>query len=378
MLHLAGGFARRNKAVDLVLVRAEGQYLDRVPREVRIVDLRARRTIAAIAPLIRYLRSVRPQALVSAMDHVNLVALWARSLAGVDARVAVVIQNTLSMTKRHTPLRRERILPALARRYYPKADEIVAVSQGVAEDFAEAAHLPRERIRVIFNPMVTPEMLARGREEPEHPWLRGANAEKDSAGKPGAAPPVVIGVGRLTPQKDFGLLIRAFASVRQRRPARLLIFGEGEERPRLEALIRKLGIEADAQLPGFASNPFACMARCGVFVLSSGWEGLPGVLIEALAQGCPLVSTDCPSGPREILDGGRYGALVPTGDAAALADAIARTLDAPPDPEPRRQRAALFHVDTIVDQYCAILEGAGAAASAAAGEATAAAPRRNV
>jgi glycosyltransferase involved in cell wall biosynthesis len=228
--------------------------------------------------------------------------------------------------------------------FYPWADRITAVSEGVADDLAQAAGIPRERIQVIYNPVVTPEFKAKTEAPLDHPWFA-----------PGE-PPVVVGAGRLTIQKDFPALIRAFARVRQARPARLLILGEGEERSALEAVVRQLGVERDVSLPGFVSNPYPYMRRAALFVLSSRWEGLPGVLIEAMYCGARLVATDCPSGPREILADGRYGQLVPVGDVAALADAVRAGLDGH-IPVPPAESWRLFEAGTVVDQYIDALMG---------------------
>jgi glycosyltransferase involved in cell wall biosynthesis len=194
--------------------------------------------------------------------------------------------------------------------------------------------------------VVTPELEGLARAPVAHPWFAGEG------------PPVLLGAGRFVAQKDFSTLLEAFARVRAVRPARLMILG-GSKRPvrerRLRALAEHLGVGADVALPGLVANPFACMARASAFVLSSRWEGLPGVLIEAMACGCPVVSTDCPSGPREILAGGMYGPLVPVGDAAALAEAILRVLAAPPDRVRLRARAAQFSVERAVDRYLAVL-----------------------
>jgi len=162
-------------------------------------------------------------------------------------------------------------------------------------------------------------------------------------------------VGRLTEQKDFSTLLQAFAQVRAQRQARLLLLGEGEMRDELTALGLALGIAKDLSLHGFTNNPFAYMARAAVFVLSSAYEGLPGVLIQALACGCPVVSTDCPSGPSEILENGQYGRLVPVGDPAAMAQAILSTLEAPPDRGLLQKQASLFSVDRAVEQYLEVL-----------------------
>jgi glycosyltransferase involved in cell wall biosynthesis len=212
----------------------------------------------------------------------------------------------------------------------------------VAHDLAQVAGIRQQRIQVIYNPIVTPELQAKAQAPLEHPWF-----------KPGE-PPVILAAGRLTAQKDFSTLMRAFALVRQGHAARLLILGEGEERRALEALAEQLGLEKDTSLAGFVANPYPYMTRASIFVLSSCWEGLPGVLIEALYCGLPLVSTDCPSGPREILADGRYGRLIPVGDAKALARAIHMTLrDRGPGLPPESWRP--YELDTVVNQYLNIL-----------------------
>jgi glycosyltransferase involved in cell wall biosynthesis len=221
---------------------------------------------------------------------------------------------------------------------------VVAVSRGAAEDLALSG-VPRDLLKVIYNPVITPSLVAQARQEPAHPWLA-----------PGQ-PPVIMGAGRLTRAKDFPTLIRAFAEIRQHREARLMILGEGEERAGLTQLARELGLADDVALPGFTENAMSHMARAAVFVLSSAWEGLPTVLIEALAAGARVVSTDCPSGPREILQEGRLGALVPVGDAHALAEAVLEALERPSTPVPPSALAP-FTKDTAVDHYLQVIDDA--------------------
>jgi glycosyltransferase involved in cell wall biosynthesis len=341
MLELAHGFASRGIATDLVLPQAEGPYLSQVRPEVRLVDLQASRVLSSLPGLVGYLRRERPAALLATLTHASLVALWARRLAQVETRVVVREANTLSMGKGQSA--NQRLLPFLARRFYRWADEVVAVSEGVASDLTRTAKLSPERVHVLHNPIVTPELLALARADLDHPWF--------AAG----APPVVLAVGRLSRQKDFPTLLRAFAS-RRHRSARLMILGEGSERPGLEALVKSLGLTADVALPGFVENPFAYMARAGVFVLSSAWEGMPGVLIQALACGAPVVATDCESGPREVLQDGRVGRLVPVGDASALAQAIDRTLAEPRRPLPDGVLDR-FTQDSAVTGYLRVLWG---------------------
>jgi len=237
MLNLAEGFAQRGFCVDLVLAKAEGPYLKDVSKEVRVVDLKASRVIKSLPSLVRYLRSEKPDAMLSAMGHANIVAVWARSLAMVSTRVVVSEHGNLTLSVQNAPTKRRRFMPWLMRFFYPRANGIIAVSKGVADDLAGVIGLPRKRITVIYNPVVTPELLQKAQEPIDHPWFR-----------PGE-PPVILGVGRLTRQKDFPTLIRAFALVQKKRPARLMILGEGEERPKLEALVRELGLENGLWMP---------------------------------------------------------------------------------------------------------------------------------
>ena len=383
-LILAEAFARAGHRVDLVLGRRVGHFADAVPAGVRAIDLGVRgplpllravasdpRRARSLGPALRalpppwilgaapaladYLRRERPDTLLAALGYGNVTALWARERAGVAVRVAISERNTLSVRAAHAAAGRWRALPSVARAWYPRADAILAVSEGVADDLARATGLPRDRIVVTGNPVVTPDLAARAAEPVSHAWLA-----------PGA-PPVVLGAGKLKPQKGFDVLLDAFALARRARALRLVILGDGPERRPLLRRARRLGIAADVALPGFVANPFAWMARCGVFALSSRFEGLPGVLLQALACGAPVVSTDCPSGPAEILEPGGLGALVPVDDAAALGAAILASLEAPrPDPAARRARAEAFSVERVAPRYLAAALPADTASSSAA------------
>jgi len=342
-VNLAEAITERGLPVDLVLVAAEGVFLEQLSPSVRVVDLHARRTLRSIGPLASYLRRERPRVLVSSIGHANLVALWAGRLARQVAPIVVVEHNTLSQEAGQERRLAGRIWPQLLRTFYPWADRIVAVSRDAADDLARTSGLARDSIEVVYNPVITPSLLASAREVPDHPWFG-----------PGE-PPIVLGVGRLTRQKDFSTLLRAFAQVRRQRPARLVILGDGEERAALEALAGQLSLVEDVSLPGFRQNALAYMAGAAVFALSSAWEGLPTVLIEALAMGARVVSTDCPSGPREILQDGRLGTLVPVGDPAALATAILQALDRPASGAPM-DALAPFTRDASVDHYLRVIE----------------------
>ena len=340
---LASGIAATGRDVDLVLGRARGPYLAEVSPRVRVVDLDVSRFGRAVLPLARYLRRTRPTAVYSALDYVNVVTVVAHALARVDSRLVVSERNTLSVAARNSAHRSTRWMPALVRRVYPLADAVVAVSPGVWDDLVTGCGLAPELVHVLPNPVVTPELL-RMRDEPVgHPWLADRSV------------PVVLAVGRLVPQKDFALLVDAFAEVRRTRPARLVILGEGPLRTELEGQAETLGIARDVSLPGFWANPYPAMAAADVFVLSSRWEGSPGVLIEAMACGAPVVATDCPSGPRQVLDDGRHGRLVPVGDRAALVAAVTDAL-AGRVPRPPAESWAPYQQATAVAACLDLLE----------------------
>jgi glycosyltransferase involved in cell wall biosynthesis len=283
---------------------------------------------------------------LAAEAHHNLMMVWARHLARLDCRIVLSEHiHSSSHDPRFNPWAHHHLLPVL-RRAYLKADAIVTVSDGLADDLAAHGQIPRDRIARVYNPVVGSDLLLKASQPLDHPWF--------AAG----APPVILGAGRLHPQKDFATLIRALAALRSRRPARLVILGartDAEYAVALQALAAELGVAQDVEMPGFAHNPFAFMSRAAVFVLSSRYEGLGNVLIEALACGTPVVSTDCPSGPAEVLDGGRFGPLVPVGDVAALGRAIEGLLDDPPTPQSLRARAGRFTVGRAVDHYLRLL-----------------------
>ncbi|MFB2979099.1 glycosyltransferase [Microseira sp. BLCC-F43] len=328
MLNVACGMAQQGVQVDLVLIKAEGIFLPQVPPSVRIVDLQTKeidknrsfkfptslQCTTSLPKLIRYLKNERLTALLSAGHYPNEIAILAKHIARVPTRVVVSEHTTLSVEALRVEQVSSRVAPLAARLFYPWADEIVTVSRGVAEDLSSISGLPLKGMRTIYNPVITPGLKEQAEAPLNHPWF----AEGE--------PPVILGMGRFVAQKDFPTLIRAFAKVRQVKPVRLMMLGSGREQQKLEALSRELGVEKDIEWVGFVKNPFPYMKRASLFVLSSAWEGLPTVLIEALALGLQVVSTNCKSGPAEILDNGKYGELVPVGDADAMAQAILKVL----------------------------------------------------
>jgi glycosyltransferase involved in cell wall biosynthesis len=234
--------------------------------------------------------------------------------------------------------------PRLAGWFYPWADGIVAVSKAIADDLGCSTSIPRSKICVIYNPVVTPDLTSKSQEPVQQAWFEHGE------------PPVIVAVGRLTTQKAFDVLIRAFALLRQKRSARLLILGEGELRPYLEALVKELRLDQEVQLPGFVQNPYPYMCRASLFVQSSRWEGLPTVIIEALYLGAPILATDCPGGTREILADGRYGRLVPVDAPIDLAEAMECALD---EPTHRATKESWYPYESsfVVDRYLHLLLG---------------------
>lgn len=349
LLNLAEGIAARGFPVDLVLSRAEGPYMAEIPASVRVIDLKAARVMTCLPALVRYLKSEHPAAVLATL-YANIIAVWARRVAGVPHRVVLNEQNTLTSVSKGENDLRWKLYPELARWFYPWADGITAVSKGVADDLKQAIRLSADQVQVIYNPIVTPDVLKKSKAPLEHPWFQAGE------------PPVILAVGRLTAQKAFDVLIEAFAQVRKSHIARLLILGEGDDRLMLEALIKRLGLEQDVELPGFVSNPYSYMAHAALFVLSSRWEGLPTVLVEAMSLRTPVIATDCPSGPREILENGQYGQLVPVNDPDALALAIqnflANPTTCPPDESWKR-----FELDFVTDQYINLLLGSSSSAA---------------
>ena len=380
-LTLARELITRGYSVDLVLEERRGAYLTRVPPEIDVIalDRRSRWSgyprfltgwpregfthlggVIGLRPrsiplhrlrsLIAYIEQRRPDVMIGALERVPLLALWARHIARHRLGLIVAEHSTFSrrLAAREQDERAYAIMAHrrdLMQRLYPSADAVVAVSDGVADDLAQAIELDRSAITTIYNPVVSQGLRERARETVEHPWF-GPDA-----------PPVIITAGRLVAEKALHVLIEAFATLRaQGRDIHLMILGEGPQRDALEAQITALGLDPYVAMPGWIDNPYAWMARSAVFGLSSHVEGLGNSLIEAMACGCPVVATDCPSGPREILANGRFGPLVRVGDASGLALAMADMLDHPTPRADLLARAAQFNVDRALDAYQSLID----------------------
>ena len=294
MLTLANAFAAKGLPVDLVLAKAKGPYLKEVTNEVRVVDLDASRVMTSLPGLVRYLHRERPLAMLSALGHANVIAGAARRLSQVSMRLVMSEHSTLEPYLNTANSHRGRWIALFLRCAYLQGDSVVAVSNGVAHDLASIG-LERDRIQVVYNPIDITHVTNLSKEPLHHPWYLENSR------------PLIVAAGRLTQQKNYPLLLRAFALVRANRPVRLVILGEGETRGEIETLARELGLGDDVAMPGFVDNPFSWMRRSSLYVLPSAWEGFGNVLVEAMACGAPVVSTDCPSGPAEILENGRWG-----------------------------------------------------------------------
>lgn len=380
MLVLAGAMLERGYRVDFLVDHKVGALVDQIPDGINIrvlsktsalrgatsllLHTRGNRTVivrglltsaklwqklANLQALAEYLRTQSPRAVICALGITPLLAHWAGDIAGQSTPIIARQDNNLSAKLADAQIpgrqrrKRERVRRLMAG-IYPRLDAIVAVSDGVRDDLANQLGMAAESITTIYNPVISHAVEKQALETVDHPWLQ----EKQ--------PPVVLAVGRLNTQKGFDDLLTAFASVRRHAAARLIILGEGSKRADLEAQIYEMGIASHVDLAGWVTNPYAYMARAAVFVLPSIYEGFGNVLVEAMGCGCPVVATDCPSGPREILCDGQLGQLVPVGEPEILANAIVETLRNPPDTRILSARAQDFSVENSVAGYEALID----------------------
>jgi glycosyltransferase involved in cell wall biosynthesis len=337
-LTLITAFLERGIEIDLVLVRPEGELLSALPGEVNVVSLGGGRLRSSLRPLIRYLRDQKPDAVQVRMWPLTLLPIAGRRLAGSAARTVVSDDNVLSKAYTDRGRFHRLVLRASIALFYPLADARIAVSEGVAKDLAMLGGLERNSITVLNNPVALPSRHDGSR---EIDW--GGEGLR------------ILAVGCLIPVKNYSLLLRSFAQLTRSRPARLVILGEGQERGQLESLAAKLGIADRVTMPGATTDLSPYYASADVFVLSSHNEGFGNVLVEAMHHGLTVVSTDCPTGPREILEGGRYGYLTPSGDADGLAAAIDHACDHPFAPDVLEARAQALSGPHVIDKYLELL-----------------------
>ncbi|MBC7357552.1 MAG: glycosyltransferase [Desulfacinum sp.] len=340
-LHLTRALIRRGYRVDLVLGDLSGPYVGQLDKGVRVHPVHSSHGVLGIPLFASYLRRRRPRVVVCEKLRVNVVAHRARRLAGVSCRIYASVHGLLTHKLYQEGLDRRKVRKKerLIQRWYGENDGFLAVSKGIAVDLHENFQVPGDKIHVVHNPVVTREVMGLSRHEANHPWLKDKTA------------PVVLSAGRLDRQKGFDTLLEAFAGVVRNGNGRLIILGEGPQRPELELLIDRLGLRESVSMPGFVDNPYPFMRHADAFVLSSRWEGFGNVLVEAMAFGTPVVSTDCPVGPREILEGGRLGRLVPVDDVPAMTEAILETLRSKPSPEPLIRAAGRYTDEQAAQGY---------------------------
>ena len=348
MLEIARQLARRRFAVDFLITRGGGALRGSVPKDVRLLNLNSWKAVTALPGLVRYIRRERPTVLLSTLEMSNVTALLAKQFFVPDLRL-IVRQGTPCTAQFQARGFRMRMATIAMKRLLPAADAVIAVSLAVAEDLRRT--IPGAGpVWAVPNPVVTPELLGKARSPVEHPWLDDRRT------------PVILTAGRLCAEKNQQTLLRAFAKLRKARAARLIVLGDGPDRGRLAALARELGVRGDVDFRGFQPNPIAYMARVQLFVLSSIYEGLPSVLIEAMACGTPVVSTDCSGGVREILEGGRLGRLVSVSDWRMLARAMQDTLDGSVSSEHLVAKALHYSADVSMEQHLELFNRVAAAA----------------
>lgn len=334
--------ALRQRGVDVTLVvnTEDGPLRAALPRNLKLVVLGRARTIAGILPLARFLRRARPDILVSSLDHNNIAALAAHLLGGRRTRLVICQHNALSAEAALGW--KYRLVPFAYRLLHRAASGIVAVSDGVAADLAATSGIARARITTIRNPVIGPDFAARAAQPAPHPWFADASR------------PVFVSAGRLCAQKDPQTLLCAFARLHHHMPACLIFLGDGDMRAELETTSRLLGLDDCVLFAGFRRDPLPWIAYAAALVLSSRYEGFGNVLAEALACGTPVVSTDCPWGPAEILENGRFGLLAPVGDTQALARAMQQSLETPWDREQLRRRGLTYSADACAERHLAL------------------------
>lgn len=341
-VNLANGFARRGYVVEMVLLSATGTFLADLDPDIRVVDLKARRLRGAMLPLASHLRKRRPDALLVFMWPLTVIALWARWLARTETRVVVAEHTTWSRDEIVRSVFARWLVRTTMRYAFPSANAVVAVSRGAADDLASFAKLERADIHVVYNPVVGVTQKVSDELHTPEKWWSGSHQR-------------ILAVGALKPIKDYDTLLDGFLILRQQGNARLLILGEGNCRAKLEEKLNHLGLEGSVFMPGFVKDLAPYYKRADLHVLSSTGEGFGNVLVEALEAGTPVVSTDCQSGPREILLNGKYGSLVPVGDADALAKAMSIVLSSTHDTESLKSRALDFSIEKAVNKYLDLL-----------------------
>jgi glycosyltransferase involved in cell wall biosynthesis len=337
-LNLAEEFTKRGYEVDLLVADAKGEYQDFVPSSVNLIDLNKPRLLSCVPDIRKYMAEKKPDAFISAKDYINLAVIMAKLLAKSKTNLIVSTRVNISRQLEVLNSRSFKVIARMVKHFYRFADHIVGVSKGVADDLHNITEIDKKKIHVVYNPVVTEELLAKAQQEVNHPWF------KEDV-------PVVVTVGRFDKAKDYPTLLNAMRVLQDSKKVRLIVVGDGPEKDHLRSLVDQYKLNDVVDFAGFQSNPYPYMRKADLFVLSSAYEGFGNVVAEALAVGTPIVSTDCPSGPGEILDGGKYGTLVKVGDYIALSQAIKDTLENPIPKEKLIERSLFFTIKNSADSY---------------------------
>jgi len=342
-INLAEGLAERGLNIDLLYCQQGTFPKEEMPKNVNFIHLKASNSVKSVSLLKNYLTKSRPAILLSALHQPSVASIIARSRSKTNTKIVVAIHNTVSQEVKFATNWRRKVMPIFARKLYPLADGIICVSKTAADDASQYLSLPRNRIEAIYNPVVTQSLMFKIAEESNNNWLDDQSEY-----------PTFIAVGRLNNEKNFEMMLKALQIVNQTKKARLIILGEGPDRPKLESLVKSFGLEEVVDLAGFMQNPYTFIRKARAILLTSHHEGLPTVLIEALAAGTPIISVDCPSGPREILDGGGYGRLVtslkPEAFSQAILDELGQARIPPPAEswQPYKAEVAFEHYETYL------------------------------
>lgn len=338
LVNLALGMASLGQQVQFIVCNTSRPYLAALSGQVELIALGEGNPAELVERTTNYLRNAQPCVLLTAKEPDIALASAALEKSGISCRLYIRAVTNHRQRLQHTNFVRRWYELRTIRRLYRKADGIIAVSSGVADDVRQIVGKQCPSITTARNPVITDDLFRLAQHKPSHPWF-----DDDI--------PIILGIGRFSRAKNFPLLLEAFAQVRQHRPCRLILLGKGRQQGRLEQLSARLGIASDVAMPGYVENPYPYLRHASLFVLSSLWEGSPNVLTEALALGCAVVATDCPSGPREILQNGEFGRLVPINDPTALAQAMLDTLNQPPAADTLRQATAGYTSKESARQY---------------------------
>jgi glycosyltransferase involved in cell wall biosynthesis len=345
MVTLANKFAQDGYLVDLVIIRNVGCYAGELDSRVSIVDLNSLKALHSIIPLSNYIKGlqrVKDCCILSSMRHINLLSIASKIIARSSVRLVIREANTYSVITKNTKSFKSILIDLFAKFLYSKADAIIAPSEGVANDLVKLNSSLSPRVNIIYNPVDIDTIYKSSKESVDF----GFDTSKTS---------VVLAVGSLIQQKNFRMLVQAFSKVVKTTDSVLVILGEGKEFNDLLKLSKDLGISDKVIMPGFVRNPFAYMSKAKVFVLSSIYEGLPNVLLQAASLGVPIVATDCPSGPKEILENGKWGKLVAINDVDKMASAIQDGCHDKLLPIPKELVNSKYSVHNIGAQYIDLL-----------------------